>query len=318
MRLPLTIVVGVVAIGATSLLARHGIVEPQADQNRLPTFHASADYVTVDVSVRRQNRPVIGLRAADFEIVDNGVPQQIAELSYSKLPIDVTVALDVSESVTGEALNQLRRAVQQLAKDLRSEDRLKLLAFNMRVTRLIDFGQGTNVMSSAFDTIKASGSTSIFDTVAVALTAASQPERRQLVLVFSDGHDNSSITDFNTLLEVVRHTTPTLGFILVSAQPSSPQAAARRQIYDRLARETGGTIVPILPPGLSLGYGAVGAAPREVNLTATFQRLLEEFGSSYVLLFTPTNVDRTGVHTLDVRVKRADVDVRARRSYAWR
>ena len=51
--------------------------------------------------MQRDRRPVTGLKAADFELLDNGVPQEITEVAYERLPIDVTFLLDVSASVTG-------------------------------------------------------------------------------------------------------------------------------------------------------------------------------------------------------------------------
>ena len=54
------------------------------------------------------------------------------------------------------------------------------------------------------------------------------------------------------------------------------------------------------------------------NITSTFRRVLEQFRTTYVLYFTPKGVDPKGAHTLDVRVKRDKVEVRARRGYAWR
>ena len=73
--------------------------------------------------------------------------------------------------------------------------------------------------------------------------------------------------------------------------------------YSHLAMETGGVVVRALPGD---------------NLSTTFKRILDEFRSSYVLHFTPRGVERSGVHTLDVRVKRSGVDVRARKAYVWR
>ncbi|MND08578.1 hypothetical protein D3C83_313030 [compost metagenome] len=54
------------------------------------------------------------------------------------------------------------------------------------------------------------------------------------------------------------------------------------------------------------------------NLTSKFRRMVQDFRSSYVLFFTPSGVERVGPHTLDVRVKRPGVEVRARRGYVWR
>ena len=38
----------------------------------------------------------------------------------------------------------------------------------------------------------------------------------------------------------------------------------------------------------------------------------------YVLYYTPHGVDRSGSHTLQVRVKQEGAEVRARRAYMWR
>jgi VWFA-related protein len=282
-----------------------------AAQDGQATFRATADFVSVDVSVRRGGRPVTGLLARDFEIRDNGVLQAVADLSFEKLPIDLTVALDVSDSVTGAVLEQLRRSVQQLKADLGTRDRLRLLAFNMRVTRVMDFAEPASATSAAFSQIAAFGSTAIFDTVAVALTAASSPDRRQLIVIFSDGEDSSSITEPGVLIDVAAHTTPTVDFVLASA--FSPSMASRmtvplasavnRPLINHLATETGGLVVSIVPGD---------------NITNTFRRVLDEFRSSYVLHFAPRGVERAGVHTLEVAVKRPGVVVRARRTYAVR
>ena len=60
------------------------------------------------------------------------------------------------------------------------------------------------------------------------------------------------------------------------------------------------------------------AAWTDDNLGSAFRRVLDDFRASYVLYFSPHGVRRGGLHTLDVRVKRAGVDVRARRGYVWR
>ena len=118
-------------------VARH--VAPLESQ-QAPAFRSGTSGVVVDVSVRdRSRRPMTNLQPADFEVLDNGVAQTVDSVSYGKLPIDVTVALDVSYSVSGTLLDQLRRGVVELMRDLARQDRLKLILFNMRVNRTVDF-----------------------------------------------------------------------------------------------------------------------------------------------------------------------------------
>jgi Ca-activated chloride channel family protein len=296
------------AVTGASLLA-----QTPAVQERAPVFRAGADVVSVDASVQRDRRPVTGLKAADFELLDNGVPQQITEVIYEKQPIDVTLLLDVSASVTGSTLEELGRALKQVRADLLPGDRLRLLTFNMHVRRLVDFDQPAPDIDQALAAVRGAGSSAVFDGLAVALSALEAPGRRRLVVLFSDGQDSSSISDAETLLDVARRTTPTVAIILGSPNPERAASLLRTSaavagatvgaLSERLAGETGGLVA--------------GVKPGE-NLSAKFRRLLQDFRSSYVLYFSPTGVERSGAHTLDLRVKRAGVDVRARRGYIWR
>jgi VWFA-related protein len=300
------------ALLGTPLLLAPATV-PIRQQEPAATFRSGADVVTVEAAVRRDKRPLTGLKITDFELLDNGVAQEISDLNYERLPIDVTVVLDVSASVTGAVLDQLRQSVRQLKADLGARDRLKLIAFNMQVRRLVDFDSPAGAADTAFASLSGHGSSAIFDSVAVALAAPAPEGRRQLIVLFSDGQDSSSITDPEVLFEVARRTTPTVDIVLASAvaehmaspfarSPGRPPITIGR-LYDQLARETGGTVV---------------ATSTGDSLASTFRRVLADFRSSYVLYYTPRGVDRAGAHTLQVRVKLDGTEVRARRGYMWR
>ena len=299
---------GAVACAAATVMA--GTSPSHLEQDPLSTFRASADIVTIEASVRRNKRPVTGLKAADFEIFDNGVAQEIAAVSYEKLPIDVTVVLDVSASVTGWVLNELRRSVRQLRADLGPLDRLKVITFNMRIRRLADFADPASTSEPAFASLVGSGSSAIFDAMTVALTTSVPPGRRSLIVLFSDGQDSSSISDPEVLLDVARRSSPTVAVVLASPAPERSASVLARapavtigHLYEQIARDTGGVVVSTM----------VGD-----DLTSAFRRVLDQFRASYVLYFAPRGVPRAGVHTLDVRVARPGVDLRARRGYVWR
>jgi VWFA-related protein len=307
MRSPLAI--GLAAVLSVVVTILPG-VRARGQEPASPTFRASADSVSVDVSVRRDGRPVTGLLAPDFELIDNGVAQAITELSYEKLPIDVTVALDVSASVSGPVLEQLRRAVRQLRDDLDARDRLKLLTFNMQTTRLVDFVPAKTPIDAQLESITASGSSSIFDVVSVALASPVAPDRRQLIMLFTDGKDSTSIVTPAVLIDMARLTSPTIAIFLggkttgvvFATEPTTPPAY--RQLYDQLAAETG---------------GVVAIVTGESRIQTMFQRVLADFRSSYVLHFAPRGVARDGPHTLAVRVNRPGTfEVRARAGYVWR
>ncbi len=301
---------------AVALTQASGAQDPQR-----PVFRSSAAAVAVDVNVRdRAGRPVTGLSGEDFEIYDNGVLQQVETVSYGKLPIDVTVALDVSHSVSGATLDRLQRGVVQLMRDLGRDDRLKLVLFNMRVSRVTNFTREVKVVEAAMREAAAAGGTALFDAISVTLTSESSPDRRQLIVFFTDGRDSSSTTGIDTLTEVAQRTRATLTFVMPRASvppiiitrsgpiglplsttiqrmgPTPPHQA----LLAHLAAETGGSVLPV----------ASG-----VDLGATFRRVLSEFRSTYVLYYTPKGVEIPGYHTIDVKVRRENANPQARRGY---
>lgn len=282
---------GLVA-GAAVLLAA-GMVVVEARQT--PAFSASADVVTVGVSVRRGGRPVRDLGLEDFTLTDNGRPQSLASISYEKLPIDLTVVLDVSGSVTGPVLEQLRRAVADVRRSLQAQDRLRLITLSTKVRRVVDFDAPPGSIEAAFATIVPGGGSAVLDALAVALASSGSPDRRQLIILFSDGRDSSSVSTPDTLLAVARATTPTVNVVL-----ATPARVPSDRIYTEVAAETGGTVVSLLPTD---------------NLGDSLRGALDQFRASYVLTYVPTGVERTGAHVLDVRVKQPGLDVRARRGY---
>lgn len=281
-----------------------------------PVFRSSAAAVAVDVAVRnRAGRPVTGLTTDDFELLDNGVVQRIDTISYGKLPIDVTIGLDASHSVTGTMLDRLRRAVTQLMRDLQKDDRLKLMLFNQRIARVVDFTNDVKAVEAAIRNVSAGGSTALRDAMSVALVSAAEPDRRQLVVFFTDGSDSSSTTSDDVLMTVARRTRATLAFVVpgtfVTYSILNPgmvapvrTAVARPGTYPplltALARETGGSVLP------------VGG---QVDLGAAFRRVLGDFRTTYVLYYTPRGVETGGYHTIEVRTAREGTQVQARRGY---
>lgn len=308
------------AITAAEVMSPAGAVGQQAAPQA--TFRSGASAVMVDISVRDRTRRVLtDLKAADFEVFDNGVLQQVDDVSYGKLPIDVTVALDVSYSVTGDVLERLRRGVRDLMGDLGRQDRLKLVSFNMRVMRTVDFTRDVRAVERALQTVAAGGGTSLLDTVSVALVSASEADRRQLVVVFTDGNDSTSTTSAAMLMDVARRTRATVAFVVpvasrLSAQPIFDQRGqllpstrttvtplsvpAQFGFFRTLTLETGGTVLPVSPT---------------TDLSSAFRSVLDGFRATYVLYYTPRGVDRAGFHTIEVKVKRDGAVVQARRGY---
>lgn len=328
------------ALAAVMLsLTRAFVTAPAASAQEPQVFRSGANAVSVEATVRdRSRRSVIGLTAADFEIFDNGVRQEVATVTYGRLPIDVTIALDVSFSVNGLMLDRLRRGVGQLMADLSPQDRLKLMLFNSRVARTVDFTSDAAAVEAAIKGATAGGGTSLLDAISVAMLTATPPDRRQLLVVFGDGTDSTSTTTPQMLTSIALRSRSTIALVMpptvaLSGTASSVQiqasggstrttilapvttlnpntittAAAARlaarpldSLFISLIANTGGAFVPVAT---------------NTDLAAVFRQILTAFRSAYVLQYSVQGVDRVGYHTLEVKVNRQNVTVDARRGY---
>jgi len=272
-------------------------------------FRSGIDLVAVDVSVRRPvtmgSEPILGLQAADFEVLDNGVPQEIVDVSYGSLPIDITLAIDLSFK-SGKYAASLRDAVNDQVSRLEKQDRVRLILFNSRVPRATEFTTDAAAIDRALREARAGSQTGFADAVGDALASATPADRRHLVLFVTDGGLSSSAKP-ELLLDLARRSRATMSMILPIEHPTGkgqfvPSAAQRERTssLNQLAQETGGIIVWQTP---------------NANVGPVMRVLFEDFRASYVLHFAPRGVEAGGVHTLQVRVKGPDARVKARRAY---
>ena len=301
------------------------------DPQQPPMFRSGATAVAVDVSVRDGSRkPLLDLTAKDFAVLDNGVAQEVDDVSYGKLPIDVTVGLDISRSVDGPLLDRLRTGVSQLMGDLKRDDRLKLMLFNMRFNRTIDFTNDVTQIDRAMRAATAAGGTALFDALSVAMITAADPNRRQLIVFFTDGSDTSSITPGSALIRVAERTRATVSFVLLPVgsvakpgqSPSLPPQGATRSATNLSPvlqpAGSGPQNLFVLDPALNQIMTDTGGQWLPVTTNAlgtTFLEILNRFRSAYVLFYSPKGVERTGFHTISVSVNRPGVTVEARRGY---
>jgi VWFA-related protein len=247
--------------------------------------------------------------------MDNGVRQEVSEVSYGTRPIDMTVALDVSESVTGAALEDLRRACRQLAADLKPGDRLKLLVFRSDVHRILDFTADAKAVETALRGLPAGGRTALYDTISTALLTAADPARRQLVVVLSDGRDTGSITAPGMLQVVADRSRATLTLLLSSAVTIPGVSAAMIEAAGLSVPFGRRPADPMLASLVAQTGGDVFGVDDSGGLSMAFRRALSQFRSSYVLFYSPKGVDKSGFHTIKVTTERPDTIVQARRGY---
>jgi hypothetical protein len=274
-----------------------------------PVFRSTAVGVSVDVSVKKGNTPVANLTAADFALSDNGVPQVVESVQIETVPVDVTLAVDVSGSTRG-LLGRYRSDVAAIAQLLRPVDRLRLIAFGSEVDEPLRLGSIAG--RAPVERLAASSYSAVYDGIAAALLRPTGIDRRHLIVAFTDSYDNRSVVSpellaaaasrSESVLHIVSREPPSMGAseMLVNGLFWPPVA------LDAVAEATGGLrhtpAAWITEPGGSLVFD--------------FSRIFDDFRQSYVLRFRPTGVPLQGWHELTVGLRlKGNYKIRARRGY---
>jgi VWFA-related protein len=258
-----------------------------------PTFSARVDAVRVDALVTEGGRPVKNLSAADFEVFDNGVRQQVTLATFERIPLNVVLALDMSDSVAGERLMHLRSAGKGLLDGLRGDDRVALVTFGSRVTLGTELTGEMTRVRAAIDAIDPKGSTRLVDGCFAGMMLGEWDVGRALVIVFSDGLDTTSWLSASAVLDTARH----MDIVVYSV---SADRSRNAPFLRDLSKATGGALLEI---------------ESTEKLSAVLLQIVQEFRERYLISYYPRGVERRGWHRLEVRVKGRDVTVKARPGY---
>lgn len=281
-------------LAATALTVLTGATITASPQT--PTFSSRLEAVRVDVLVTEDGRPVRGLTAADFDIRDNGVPQTVDLVSFEQIPLDIVLALDVSDSVSGDRLEHLRGAGRAALGRLAKPDQAGLVSFNNAVEVRTNLTSDASRVLSALDDVRPSGETALVDgsyTAMVLAQSAAADVRRGLVIVFTDGADTISWLTPDRVLDASRRSDAVVYGVIVRSKNKA-------SFLHNLSERTGGAVVEI---------------DSTKDLADRFVAILDEFRQRYLVSFTPRDVPGAGWHRLDVRIKGRKVAVKARAGY---
>jgi len=302
------------------VLATAALALALAPQER-PTFRVKVDAVQIDVRVERRGRPVVGLTASNFDVRDSGVLQVVEALALEDVPLHVLLALDTSGSVRGAELAELQAAASTVLASLRQDDVATVLTFSEELRLVGDLAAEFQRVEAALAGQTARGLTSLHDTLLHALVLRHADTRRALIVVFSDGWDTASWLRADFLRDDVRRSDVVVYAVVprIRREGAWLTEARRYEIEQRQRRWFG--VEPQLFPNalLSLvtddtGGELVYTEPGR-DLGSVFQDVVAEFKSRYLLTYTPEGVPPDGWHPIEVTLKGASGDVKARRGY---
>jgi len=340
---------GAVCLTVGAVLAQAETPQPQQVP---PTFTANTDVVLVDVSVRRNGAQVPGLTAADFELRDNGVKQDIETVESTAVPIDLSIVVDVSGNPdrpwenlpsTAKVAADLDAEVRKLVALLRPGDRVRLFAqdtYVQQIWPLQPASSAPRVERVVFD-----GQSSLFDTLTTVLLQPIEPRRRHVIVAATKGLDTISAVTAADVAAIARHADAQLHLVMLEMDADKDATIRPFQCANMdLCRPTyrfwtparhrlfvpepitggGAPLHTLLADGASLKLGAEatggalyqGAMLAEPSLFGVFRHAFDNFRQSYVLRYSPKGIARPGWHQITVTVpKNKSLKIQSRTGY---
>lgn len=266
----------------------------------------SANLVSVPVSViNRQGRYVVDLRQQDFRVFEEGKEQTIVHFSNVDQPFSVVLLIDTSGS-TAPFLDQIKGAAKAFVEQLRPSDTVRPVYFHGEIKPLTADGiNDPKLFDVAIDRIEpgpVNMGTRLYDAVAFGLSALRPVATRRAVILITDGENTWGKATMKSTLRDAEES----GVVVYTVQYGDLQPLKHQespQVYlQQLAEKTGGRYFK---------GGDVNAIRR------SFVEVANELRRQYVLGYEPSELERTGLRRIRVKVNRKHVAVRARSSYTY-
>ena len=290
-----------------SLLSPSGVSSAQEkDQGRFK-FEVAVEAVNLNLVVTdRKGRFIPGLEAEDFEVLENGVPQDLSFFTPETTPLTVLLLLDGSTSIR-PSVEGIKEAAASFVTKLWEGDQAIVADFNEHIRFSTFFSDDTDRLIASIQALYPSGWTALHDSILISLDKVSGADGRKVLVVFTDGDDSrssghgSEATADDTIEGAKFHEVAlyTVGF---QGHRGGGGRGVNKGFLKRLAKETGGA--SFFPKNIR-------------DLNESFTQIQEELHSQYRIAYVPQDTSPDGRwRKIEVRIKgRKDLLVRTRQGY---
>src|SRR5262245_11489104 len=287
-------------------------------QENTDTIRINSDLVTIIATIARGSDDTpLDLKREDFEILEDGVPQEIANFARDvELPLQLIVLFDSSLSVMQKIDFERRAVAKFFERVIKGNDRAALFSFSSDIVVIQDFTNKVPLLVSATRELKAQGATSLYDAIFLAAEYLRPMQGRKVIVIVSDGSDTTSNKGLLEVLSQAQRADVVVFSVYTGNRGFSQNLRdlAGERALETLTAETGGEVFyPRATPGTA-GEAVDEQSLKELDLI--FATLANQLRTQFTLGFYSSNDKRDGsFRKLTVRIKKAGYVMRARKGY---
>jgi VWFA-related protein len=187
--------------------------EPKVKQpeglTNIPSLRINVPEVTVDVGVilEKTGQFVPNLKPVNFKIYEDGVEQKVVGFKRVEAPITVLLLCEFA-STNYSFIYDMRNAAWAFAQQLRPQDYVAMMTFDMRTQIVTDFTQDKRQLYEAINMLRIPGFSerNLFDAIYESEDRLSRIEGRKYIVLIASGRDTFSKITYDKILQKVKNT----------------------------------------------------------------------------------------------------------------
>ncbi len=265
--------------------------------NDTPTFRTNATTVTVDVSVLDdKNHFISRIPQNAFRVLEDGVPQQIAQFGQSEAPMTICMVIEFSgrfQQFWTSGWYETLQAAYGFLSTLKPDDNVAVVAYDLHTTILSDFSPDKRKAEEAMARLRIPGfsESNVFDALTEMADRMSGIEGRKAILLIGTGLDTFSKITFDQARKSLQesgvpiYTVSILQVARMMAEANGMSGPADMTFLQAdnemrtFAKETG---------GMSFFPRFIGEYP------SVFAQIEQALRDQYTITYHPTNVAKDG------------------------
>lgn len=173
------------------------------------SLHVDVPVVTVDVSVilQKTHQFVPNLAQENFRVYEDGVVQPLISFQKTQAPITAVLLCEFAHN-SYYFVYDMRNAAYTFAEQLKPDDYVAVMTYDMRTQILTDFTQDKRQIYNALNSLQIPGfnETNLFDALYEALDRLSRVEGRKYIVLIASGRDTFSKITLDKILQKVKNT----------------------------------------------------------------------------------------------------------------
>ena len=224
------------------LLALPMVLVAQEQPGTTALFRSETRLVVLNATaLDKDGKLLMGLPKNVFQVFENGIQQEITTFRQEDVPVSLGLVIDNSASMGGMR-DKVAAAALAMVRASNPNDEVFVVNFAETPSLDAEFTNDIEALKRGLNRMRYSGGTAMRDAVRTAVehVRGRNKKDKKVLLVVTDGNDNSSVESLERLIRASQEADVVIYAVGLFGDETPRAAEKARAALDALARATGG------------------------------------------------------------------------------